>query len=724
MIPSQKHAPSPAPPMTGGGRGRFVYAAFHWGSTSVAPTPMRTRRPNPAPCSSFRPSDSASLSLRIYLADTGPNPFFWPVEPRRLRALKCAGPHDLQSMRGAKIVVCSIAICPALGGMLALSGCALGGGSAISSQTPPISPSASYYVWCGATGAGNGSEWMDAYTALPSSLVRGATYYIAGSRSCTYGPHIFNDAISGTTLITILKSTAANSGSVAGWQASFGTTPAQFTGLGSSNDSIWEFDKSYYYVDGITGGTPSSTTPPVAGTFGFYLYEAPCASPTCTSTGRYLYVASNPLNNTQTTGWLTFKHLEMYNGPLDTNPNDTIECCGSGPHLDTNGEIFTNITVQDCYIHDINGATLEDAASNSLVDHNWLEVERHTLAQHNEAMTVRDFVLSNVTISNNTFQDMNGTGGIVLIEIPGVNGLYIYNNVFFTSSPTVMDYVPGDSQVNGTGLPAWNFAQGSALANNAESANYSNIYVFNNTIYSTSGESSGIQIFPTTAAYDNINIWNNLWVHDLNVQIDATVPTGATGTVTNFTESNNVIIDSTGITPLPNCVTNDICINNAFNSGAAVQISSASIVRSVVTVTTVSPHGLSVGSPAVVIGTDLNEGACGADTTYPYPIVSAVVSPTVFQYTLPPTAGGLVPNVTICALDSAGFVITTPSAMPFNSPADFDFQLSTSSPLFDQLNQGLNLTSTCASLGLNCSDPNGVQRPLNGSWTVGAYQSQ
>ena len=62
------------------------------------------------------------------------------------------------------------------------------------------SEAANRYVRQGATGSPNGIDWTNAYTALPATLTRGDTYYIADG---TYSSYTFDDAISGTTYITI-----------------------------------------------------------------------------------------------------------------------------------------------------------------------------------------------------------------------------------------------------------------------------------------------------------------------------------------------------------------------------------------------------------------------------------------------------------------------------------------------------------------------------------------
>src|SRR5688500_534390 len=67
-----------------------------------------------------------------------------------------------------------------------------------------------FYVRAGATGAQNGSDWTNAFTRLPASMVRGATYYVADG---TYdGSIAFNTPASGTTYIFIKKATESAHG--------------------------------------------------------------------------------------------------------------------------------------------------------------------------------------------------------------------------------------------------------------------------------------------------------------------------------------------------------------------------------------------------------------------------------------------------------------------------------------------------------------------------------
>ena len=99
-----------------------------------------------------------------------------------------------------------------------------------------------FYVRQGAAGTNNGSDWNNAYTALPASLVRGATYYLADG---TYPGYTFDDPESGTATITIKKALGTDHGTSVGWQSSYGDGQAVFNGG-------LNFARDYYIIDGQT----------------------------------------------------------------------------------------------------------------------------------------------------------------------------------------------------------------------------------------------------------------------------------------------------------------------------------------------------------------------------------------------------------------------------------------------------------------------------------------
>ena len=95
-----------------------------------------------------------------------------------------------------------------------------------------------FYVKPGATGSNNGSDWNNAYTALPSSMVRGAVYYLAAGN---YGTRTFNTPNSGTNVITIRAATVASHGTDVGWSSGF-AGQVVFTADCTVASDYWTFD--------------------------------------------------------------------------------------------------------------------------------------------------------------------------------------------------------------------------------------------------------------------------------------------------------------------------------------------------------------------------------------------------------------------------------------------------------------------------------------------------
>jgi hypothetical protein len=104
---------------------------------------------------------------------------------------------------------------------------------------------ANRYVRAGASGSANGTDWTNAYTTLPSTLTRGDTYYIADG---SYGSYTFDDAPSGTTLITVKKATVASHGADTGWDNTYGDGQAIWTG--------WRFSGNTGYIT-LDGQSPA-----------------------------------------------------------------------------------------------------------------------------------------------------------------------------------------------------------------------------------------------------------------------------------------------------------------------------------------------------------------------------------------------------------------------------------------------------------------------------------
>ncbi len=112
------------------------------------------------------------------------------------------------------------------------------------------------YVRSAAAGANNGTDWNNAYTSLPATLVRGDTYYIA---SGTYAGRTFNTAASGTALITIKGATIAEHGTDTGWMSAMSVSSAD-GGAQAIFTSGLAFNTSYWIFDGAVGPVGSRVT--------------------------------------------------------------------------------------------------------------------------------------------------------------------------------------------------------------------------------------------------------------------------------------------------------------------------------------------------------------------------------------------------------------------------------------------------------------------------------
>ena len=152
---------------------------------------------------------------------------------------------------------------------------------------------ANHYVRQGATGSG--SDWSNAYGSLPATLTRGDTYYIADGN---YASYIFDDAVSGTTVITIKKAMSTgygtgDHGTETGWSSSYGDGQAVFA------ENI-TFYKGYYVIDGNgTHTIPSKNS----SDYGFKIVNTQDANYGVITFGEWQETASN----------IIIKYVHAYN---------------------------------------------------------------------------------------------------------------------------------------------------------------------------------------------------------------------------------------------------------------------------------------------------------------------------------------------------------------------------------------------------------------------------
>ena len=244
---------------------------------------------------------------------------------------------------------------------------------------------ANRYVRPGATGTNNGTDWTNAYVALPASLVRGDTYYLADG---SYGSYIFDDAVSGTTVITIKKATVADHGTSTGWLDTFGDGQAIFSGWQVYSD-YWVFDGQRRNSNWRTGGIDQyGIRVKVTGGIAIRLDNGGGAG------------ADN----------VTFQYIDAEGGGRDTGDSNSDVVYG----LTGN----SNVTFRFCALHDSNRTIflMRGNWQNLVIDHCYIARNASSAAIHGELMSLTS--ATNLTFSNNAVEDTEGTAGL----IAGLNG--------------------------------------------------------------------------------------------------------------------------------------------------------------------------------------------------------------------------------------------------------------------------------------------------------------
>jgi len=331
---------------------------------------------------------------------------------------------------------------------------------AISAQSQNV-----HCIRAGATGAGTGNNWTDAYGDIPATLVRGDTYYIAGGNFSS-GTRVFNTPSSGTTYVYLKKATVTDHGTDVGWNNSYGTAQAVFP----SSDAVFVIHMPYLSIDGVTG----------AGTNGYGIVLTTTA--TTQGSGATIYSYSTAPD------YLILSHLECAApDPNGNMSNFNIDC-----HVWGGG---TGELIQHCYIHGGLVGVLF-TGNNQTLDHCYLR--NFGNQGHSEAIDACN--VNNLTIRYNVLEDLlNPSTTYIEPQVNGgtvPNGIYVYGNVFRAVSanegsenPSVLSSTSGEL--------------------------VQNVYIYNNTFYGLHGCSPSIGMADTGVRGDNasstVTVRNNIW---------------------------------------------------------------------------------------------------------------------------------------------------------------------------------------------------------------------
>jgi len=308
------------------------------------------------------------------------------------------------------------------------------------------------YVRQGATGTGTGANWTNAFTALPASLSRGCTYYVAAG---TYAGHLFNDAVSGSTVITIQSPTVSVHGIAAGWSDSF-VGQATFNTSSGAN-GIFDLNTSFYVIDGAYRNADWKS--------GYGIHLDNTGSVVGSAVGILSFDASNN----------TVRNVEVEGSHSQGSPQDRgVQSFGN-----------SNLLVSHDYIHDVGNASLlfrgtcpsscNTVASNITLEYSYVSVDfSNPAVGHAEGISFAEGV-DNIAWRYNKFVNINGTGAMANASShtstqDAFNGpFYIYGNLFWLDDAFWPVWYPTWCQVGG-------------FYANINVKNTGDIYVYNNTI--------------------------------------------------------------------------------------------------------------------------------------------------------------------------------------------------------------------------------------------------
>jgi chitodextrinase len=349
-----------------------------------------------------------------------------------------------------------------LGAWIAVAGLVFGLSAEAIGQT-------THYVWSGAPAGGNGSSWSSAWRTLPSSLVRGHTYYIADGN---YPSYTFNTPTNGSQFIYIKKATVADHGTDAGWSNSMGDGTAVFTGTsGDPWGAPWRVHTGYLDINGQVGSGKD------------VLYGFKITSTQCSGLMKGVLLENNP-------DTINIRHVEM-EGCGDVN---------AGQDAIYGNTRVRNLTIADCYMHRwARTIFLMRTWRNVMVERCYIKDMGNSHGIHAEG--VSDTGSNNVTFRYNTWENVDGVGFILIGEESdgvGVENYYIYGNLFFyreSPPPMTRRLAVG----NGT-IAAWGQEK------------VTNVHVYNNTIVNVRGVSgnAGINLRSENNGRGN-RIFNNLF---------------------------------------------------------------------------------------------------------------------------------------------------------------------------------------------------------------------
>lgn len=391
--------------------------------------------------------------------------------------------------------------------------------------------SACHVVTPGGAGATTGADWNNAYQGLPSSLVRGDTYYLSDG---SYSAYTFNTAVSGTTAITIKKATVSDHCTETGWNLStMGNWQAIFSGASTTGVAIY-VRSSYLIIDGGGRSTLNSG------------YGIKLNGLACTAAGYSCYTFT--VGDTVQVHDITAHYVEFQgagaNAPANLNNPDQV--------ISVRPQSNYNLTFRYNYIHDSSGDPIELTGGTHDVSiyGNYIYDNKSSATNHGEGMAMQSGV-SNVWFYNNIMQDIEGTAYIDAINAGSgtftFDNINIWNNIFFATSGNAKGRSVSPGAI--------------VCAPNGQTHNCTNWRVYNNVFANINcpdlGSSTGVVFWAGGGTLNgSADVRNNIWYS--NCKAPGNSVNGGTlaynsclGPADNGGCSGTGAVNSTATTPIP-----------------------------------------------------------------------------------------------------------------------------------------------------------------------------
>ena len=290
------------------------------------------------------------------------------------------------------------------------------------------------YIYAGATGAGTGTSWANAYKGFgtgagqvnPAKMQRGAVYWIAAG---SYSAQTFNTPANGTQTITIEGALPSSHGPATDWNDSYAGTAV----FGGSTTNVLT---DYWVFEGQTRGADWQSSYSI-------MFDLNGVS----GKGG---VITNRSSSGASSSNLIFDYVEVRGSNMNMtyNSGQASNCstyCDGGFYT---GSPTNNLYVGHSWIHDVGDTQFQsniNSVGNSngsswIIEYNYISRD-HTGDQangaHSEAFSS---TVQNMVVRYNYFQDIISSGVITDATggNPDVGPWYIYGNVVFWTNNAKM----------------------------------------------------------------------------------------------------------------------------------------------------------------------------------------------------------------------------------------------------------------------------------------------